>query len=187
MTTTQVVGVAGAALRRGEVIAFPTDTLWGVGALAALAGSRDLLLATKKRTDDQFQLLVGGLDEAEEFATLTDSHRLALRTLWPGALTAILPKKDNVDETIGLRVPRHPELVRLIRGVGPLIASSANLTGESPARSIQDVQRVFPALLIFDAPPYPPNKPSTVCDFTKDQPKILREGTVKLAEIEAAG
>jgi tRNA A37 threonylcarbamoyladenosine synthetase subunit TsaC/SUA5/YrdC len=118
-----------------------------------------------------------------------------LRACWPGALTAVLPgRRRNLppgvgtDGTVGVRVPRHARLLRLLRAAGPLATTSANRSGEPPLRTASGAARRWPGR-IGVLPGRAGRAPSTVADFTRWPPRVLREGAIsarKLAGIALA-
>lgn len=131
-------------LRAGGVVAFPTDTVYGVGACLTDQAAVDRLFEIKGRAHTQaIAVLVAGVDQADELADLgPDGRRLALR-FWPGALTLVVARRPGVtadlggdSSTIGLRCPDHEMVREMCRRVGPLATTSANRSGEfTPADS----------------------------------------------------
>jgi L-threonylcarbamoyladenylate synthase len=177
-------------LRRGGLVAFPTDTVYGVGAMAFDAAAVERIYAAKGRdVTKALPILLadqdGLSDVAEEIGP--DARRLA-ETFWPGPLTIVVRKRDVVPEavsrgvTIGVRVPAHPVTLELLNASGPLAATSANLSG---ARDSMTADEVVAALgdridLIMDGGRAPGGKPSTVVDCTVSPPSLEREGPVSM-------
>ncbi len=182
-------------LRRGGLVAFPTDTVYGLGALAfdGEAVAR-LYLAKGRLADKAIPILVGeteGLDRVGEPPAM--ARRLA-QAFWPGPLTLVVPKRPEVPEvvsptgTVGVRLPDHVAARRLLRAAGPLAVTSANRSGSANPCSAGDVMAELGerVQLILDGGRSPGGRPSTVVDCTGDAPLILREGPLTLRQIEGA-
>jgi L-threonylcarbamoyladenylate synthase len=193
-----VVARAATALRAGGVVALPTDTVYGLAALPTVDGATARLFALKRRSGDvPLAVLCASADQAlglaDGAAVGHDVRRLAGR-LWPGALTLVLPRRSGLDyalgagsATIGVRCPDRPLLQALAAEVGPLATTSANLHGEPTPPTAAGVAGVFGdglALVLDGGPCGTP--PSTVVDATRGRWRVLREGSVTLAEVEAA-
>ena len=165
------------ALRRGDVIGIPTDTVYGLAALDA-----DALFEIKQRPRHvEIPVLVSGAEQLAELGAEppSEAKRLMAR-FWPGALTVVVRCGDR---TVGVRCPAHEVPVALCRAVGPLSTTSANLHGEPTATTAQQVDDLFEgSILVLDAGPCEGN-PSTVVDCTGDVPKLLREGRIPWSEI----
>lgn len=174
---------AVAALRRGEVVGIPTDTVYGV---ASLPSCSDRLFELKQRPPEvQVPVLVGDPADAALLADVTGLAARLIEHFWPGALTIVMPQLDAAG-TIGLRCPDH-ELVReLCRSVGPLATTSANLHGQPPLTTADAVRATFPGLVVVDGGTCE-GSPSTVVDATGDRPVLLREGRIGWAELEPMG
>ncbi len=172
---------AVAALRRGEVIVYPTDTLWGLGADATNARAVERLIALKARPDHQpISVAVSSNEEIEPLADLTPERRSYLRTHLPGPFTVLLPPSPAARRTlvpavagdhptIGIRVPDHPLARALARSLGrPLTATSANRHGTPPARTLAEARRAFGTEVgrYVPADPPPSGAPSTLVDLT---------------------
>lgn len=188
VTDPKVMAITLEILKAGGVIAFPTDTVYGLGCLVDLAASIDRLYEIKGRdTSKPIAVLLGDIDHLPRVAAgLGDvAGRLAAR-FWPGALTLVVPSNPSLPQnlsplpTIGVRMPNHPFTLDLLRRAGPLATTSANLSGlPSPvtAREVLDQmnERVD---LVIDGGPCPGGVPSTVMDCTGAEPRILREGAI---------
>ena len=179
------------------MIAFPTDTVYGLGADAFNSAAVDRVYAIKKRPGQrQFPLLVADMDRMTGLAqTIPDIGWFMAKRFWPGALTLVLSKRNSLCEslspgpTIALRVPDHPICLALIDGLGsPLVGTSANISGRPPALTAGEVREQLGGEidLIIDGGRSPGGKESTVVDVTGDKPVILREGAIPSAEIEKA-
>jgi L-threonylcarbamoyladenylate synthase len=183
-------------LRAGEAVAFPTDTVYGVGTLARDAAAVERLYVIKERAlEKAIPILLA--DAADLSLVSLGENEMARRlaaAFWPGALTLIVPKHPAVPETVspfatvGVRVPNHEFTRALIRAAGPLAVTSANLSGQASPRNAAEVaaQLAGRLPLIVDGGDAPGGLPSTVVDVTGDAPKILREGPISLEQVLAA-
>jgi L-threonylcarbamoyladenylate synthase len=182
----------------GGIVAFRTDTFYGLGAdpfnRAALAALRNL----KGREAGKPVLVV--LSDASEAARFMSGgsqlfDRLSAR-FWPGALTLVVAARPEVPAeltantgTIGIRLPDDETVRTFVRACGgALTATSANLAGEPPARTAAEVARAFPAglALIVDGGAARTEQPSTVVDVTGDEARLIREGVIAWRELHEA-
>ncbi len=171
-------------LRRGEVVAIPTDTVYGLAADAQNAAAVDKLFEIKRRpTDRNIAVLVADTAAAESLVLFNDvARRLAARH-WPGPLTLVLDCAEPEPQrrqsaTLGVRVPDHAWCRRLASV--PLAVTSANLHGGPTPATAQDVASLFGELsLVVDGGPLP-GRASTVVDSTGPVPVVLREGPILL-------
>jgi L-threonylcarbamoyladenylate synthase len=192
-----VLGQALALLRMGEAIAFPTDTVYGVGAAALDATGVLRLYAVKRRPLAQaIPLLIA--DEADlacVAAEVTPAARRLAR-LWPGALTLVLPAASHLPPellaggpTVAVRLPDHAWLRGLIRALGaPLAATSANLHGGRDPQTAAEVAAQLGAALplVVDGGPTPGPVPSTIVDCAGAEPRLLRAGALVWEQVAAA-
>jgi len=184
-------------LGRGEVVAFPTDTVYGLGAHAFLPRAVLHLYAIKERPSNLAIPLL--LADAEALDAVCQPVPAEARTLahhfWPGALSLVLPRAPAVPDavtaggsTVAVRVPDHPLVRRLCRRLGaPLAATSANLHGHPPPIVADDVVVALGGHLplILDGGACPGGVPSTVLDLTVSPPAILRPGPVTAGQLAA--
>lgn len=181
------------ALRAGQLVGLPTDTVYGLAADAFRTGAADRLFAAKRRPRDvDLPVLVAGEDQARDLATgIPDVAFRLMERFWPGALTLVLPRDPDVvadlgddEATIGLRCPDHDVALELCRRVGPLATTSANLHGQPTATTAQEVTDLFGAAVpvVLDGGTCA-GSPSTVLDCTGAEPKLLREGRIPWTEI----
>jgi L-threonylcarbamoyladenylate synthase len=186
-----------AILRRGGVIAFPTDTVYGLGADAFNARAVNRIYTIKNRPEHrQFPLLIADMDRLAALAEpIPEIARFLAKQFWPGGLTLVLPKKDSVSRylasgpTVAVRVPNHPVCLALIRRLGnPLIGTSANISGQPVALTAEVVRRELGEKidLIIDGGRCPGGRESTVVDVTQEPPTILRDGIIPSHEIDRA-
>jgi L-threonylcarbamoyladenylate synthase len=201
MLTTKVIetsaadalSAAGQVIRAGGLIAYPTDTVYGLAADFRNADAIEKIYAAKDRDSRKpVAILVGSSDQLElVMQELTPgAARLAAR-FWPGALTLIVPRRSDLPEnlspymTIGVRMPNHPWALQLLRELGPLATTSANLSGQPDAVTAQDVLQYLDGRvdLVLDGGRCPGGVPSTVVDCTSTEPRILREGALTAKQI----
>jgi L-threonylcarbamoyladenylate synthase len=185
------IAEAAAVLGSGGVVAFPTETFYGLGVAALDVAAVRRLFALKGRPESRPVLvLVDDPARIERLAVVTAKARELIARHWPGALTLVLRARDVVSVeltagtgTIGVRQPAHPVARALAAALdAPVTAPSANLTGEAPPTTAGEVLSVFDGRieLILDGGPTPGGLPSTVLDVTVDPPRVLREGAVGL-------
>jgi L-threonylcarbamoyladenylate synthase len=182
-------------LRKGGVIAFPTDTVYGLGADAFNSTAVERIYEIKNRPKHrQLPLLIAGV---ERLTTLVDpipeiAWFLAKR-FWPGGLTLVLSKTDSLPvylvpgPTIAVRVPDHPVCLALIQRLGnPIIGTSANISGQPAALTANEVEQQLGEKidLIINGGKCPGGKESTVVDVTRESPTILRQGIIPSHEID---
>jgi L-threonylcarbamoyladenylate synthase len=202
---------AGAALARGELVVFPTETVYGVGANAASTQAVAALSQLKSRSPDKpFTLHLAGAEEAERYAgPLSPLARRLMRKAWPGPLTLVLPDRrpvkgksktrlgepaDLVEEaiyhqgTVGLRCPAHPVGRAILRAAGvPVVGSSANLGGRPAPRQAAEALADLSGKvsLAIDSGPTPYARASTVVRITEtDTCEILREEAISARRLE---
>jgi L-threonylcarbamoyladenylate synthase len=177
-------------LQQGGLVAFPTDTVYGLAAAAFSAAGIDRLFAAKGRAADKaIAVLVGNFEQLDLISVGLDelAHQLA-RRFWPGALTLVVPRQpglpDNLSPlpTIGVRMPDHPLALALLNRSGPLATTSANLSGGANPLTAADVMAQLDGRidLVIDGGPVTGGKPSTVVDCTGPEIKLLRAGPVSL-------
>ncbi len=182
-------------LRAGQVIAIPTDTVYGVAADGLNHDAVQRLYEVKERPLDRpIPLLLADIDDVWHVIRSfpAGAHRLA-RAFWPGPLTLVLPARPELPPvllaggtTVGVRIPDHDWLRELIRRLGhPLAATSANLSDRPPARTAEDVLEQLGGRipLVIDDGPAREGEASTVVDCTGEVPRILRPGPLSEDEI----
>jgi L-threonylcarbamoyladenylate synthase len=177
------------ALRDSGVIAVPTDTVYGLLAVAADTAAVDRAYQAKQRDPDQpMPIFVGSVEQAEIVADFNDAARLLAGRFWPGALTLVLPKKPSYrtraaagGDTIGVRAPADPLLREMAEQLGPLTGTSANIAGREECHTAAEVRAQLGDAVDFivDAAPVATGKPSTIADCTQPaMVRILREGDI---------
>jgi L-threonylcarbamoyladenylate synthase len=184
-------------LRRGGLVAYPTDTLYGLGAAAGDDGAvRRLFQAKNRPLDDPLPILVASVEAAQEIAQMEPSLPLRLAShFWPGGLTLVLPREPGFHslalaggDTVAVRVPNHPVPLGLIQELGqPLTGTSANVSGGRAPLTAADVAAQLGERIdiIIDGGQCPGGMESTVLDLTGESPRLLREGAISRAELES--
>jgi L-threonylcarbamoyladenylate synthase len=181
-------------LKRSSLVAFPTDTVYGVGALVFDAGAVESIYAAKDRpVEKAIPILIGGAEDLDKVTSGVPpiAAKLAAR-FWPGPLTLIVPKHPHLPDvvsatpTIGVRVPDHPVARSLLTAAGPMAVTSANISGNDSPKTAEEVSRQLNGRisLILDGGETPGGVPSTVVNCLGTEPVILREGPVTLKDIQ---
>jgi tRNA threonylcarbamoyl adenosine modification protein (Sua5/YciO/YrdC/YwlC family) len=187
---------AAAAIRRGDLVVLPTDTVYGVAADAFSATAVNLLLATKGRGRDMpVPVLVSSRSMlAAVVVEVTDAAGRLADAFWPGALTLVLRETPHLAwdlgearGTVAVRMPDHPLTVALIEQTGPLAVSSANRSGQPPASTAMDARLQLGAAVsvYLDGGPSGPAVPSSIVDLTGDVPRLLRAGALDADALRA--
>ncbi|MGD0321265.1 MAG: L-threonylcarbamoyladenylate synthase [Acidimicrobiales bacterium] len=187
---------AASALIAGQVVAIPTDTVYGLAVDPELPRATEALFALKGRSHSLgLPVLVSGIEQAEGLCSggLHEMARRVAERFWPGAVTLVVRRRDGIDwllggdaTTIGIRCPDDPVARALCERVGPLATTSANVHGEASLTTAEEIRARFGdrvAFVIDGGRLVGP--PSTVVDMTGKWLRCLREGTVPLAELEA--
>ena len=183
-------------LKAGGLVAFPTDTVYGVGALVFNGKAvESIYLAKDRSVEKAIPVLLGDADDLDKIASEVPrmARRLAIR-FWPGPLTLVVPKKATLPESVsatnsvGVRVPDHLFARLFLRAAGPMAVTSANISGQASPSSAEEVNAQLGGriALILDGGKTPGGVPSTLVDCTGDEPVILRAGPIGLPEIESA-
>lgn len=194
----QSIALAAELLDKGRLVAFPTETVYGLGADAA----NDLAVASvfEAKGRPQFNPLIAHIADiswVERFAVLTDSARVLAEKFWPGPLTMVMKRTPVCPvshlvcaglDTIGVRFPAHPAARQMIAAFGrPVAAPSANISGTvSPTTALHVAQGLGDRIpLILDGGACAVGVESTILDVSEDNPALLRAGGVSVEEIEA--
>ena len=189
MTTGGTIEAAAAAARRGALVVFPTDTVYGIGTRPDDPTATARLFAAKRRTRElTLPVLVATTDDARRVAVFDDRASRVAAACWPGALTIVLARTivsrgwelGGDGGTIGVRIPDHPVARSLLERAGPLAATSANRSGEPPGRHHDELVAMFgAAVAVYLSTDRPlARAASTVIELTGPEPKILRRGDV---------
>jgi L-threonylcarbamoyladenylate synthase len=184
-----------AVLRSGGLVAFPTDTVYGVGALAFNAAAVSSIYAAKDRpVEKAIPVLIADPADLEKVSRQVSEPAVRLAThFWPGPLTLVVLKHPDLPEaisatlTVGVRVPDHPVARSLLRAAGPMAVTSANLSGQPSPSTAREVftQLGGRIALIIDGGETPGGLPSSVVDCVEAEPIILRAGPVSEDAIRA--
>ena len=185
-----VLGEAAAVLKHGGVVAFPTETFYGLGAAALDRRAVRRIFELKGRPETKpLLVLVDSIVMAGTVAEVGARARALAARHWPGALTLVLRARPHVPAevtagtgTIGVRVSPHPVAQGLVRALGgPVTAPSANPSGLEPPTTAAGVLAHFEGAveMVLDGGPTPGGDPSTVLDLTVEPPQVLRQGAVR--------
>jgi L-threonylcarbamoyladenylate synthase len=187
---------AVSAVKSSRLVVLPTDTVYGVGADAFDNAAVAAMLAAKGRGRDMpVGVLVGSWHTLEGLVlTMPDGARDLVRAFWPGALSLVVRHAPSLrwdlgdaQGTVMLRMPLHPVAIELLREVGPMAVSSANISGRAPAVDVDEARRQLGDLVevYLDAGPSTQQAASTILDLTSPTPHILRPGPVSAEDIAA--
>jgi len=172
-------------LRRGGLVIFPTETVYGLGASILFPRTVRKIYRIKKRPEKKpLVFLIGFKKDIRKFTDkLSDEIKKLIRNFWPGPLTLVFTSRKY--KTIALRIPDHKIALRLIRGAGPLAVTSANLSGRKENVTLKGVERELlqEADLGIDGGKAPLGRVSTVVDVTKHPFRVIREGCIKEKEL----
>ena len=184
---------AARVLRSGGIVAFPTDTVYGLAALATDAAACAKLWRAKGRPPERaIPLFIPSLESLPAVAVVNEAGRRLAERHWPGPLTIVFAKAPAFQsaalaggDTVAVRVPDHPAVLALVRLVdAPLAVTSANKSGGPNPRTAAEVEaQLGEALdLLLDGGPCATDVPSTIVDVTVDPQVVLRKGAVKIAK-----
>lgn len=180
---------AAAAVRRGELIVFPTDTVYGIGTRPDDPAATARLFEAKRRPRDlELPVLVATQAAARAVAVFDERAERLASSLWPGPLTLVLPRSAAASGwdlggdplTVGVRAPHHPLALALLADTGPLAVTSANLSGRPPAETCDELQALFgDRVEVFICQEVPlDGVASTVLDLAHGPANILRAGSL---------
>ncbi len=189
-------GIASAisALKGGRLVVLPTDTVYGIGADAFDNDAVAALLSAKGRGRDMpVPVLVGSWHTIDGLVySVPDTARELIQAFWPGALSLVVRQAPSLQWDLGdahgtvmLRMPLHPIAIELLREVGPMAVSSANISGRAAAVTAADAREQLADLVevYLEGGPSAQQAASTIVDLTDTQPRVLREGPVTAAAI----
>ncbi len=183
-------------LNNGGILAFPTDTVYGLGALAFdNAAIENIYTAKNRPIEKAIPILIGDLSDLDQVADNIPSMALRFAArFWPGPLTCIVPKKQalplavSATHTVAVRIPNHPDAQALLRAAGPMAVTSANISGQPSPSTAEEVHLQLNGRipLILDGGTTPGGVPSTLVDCTGKEPVLLRDGPISLADLLSA-
>lgn len=181
-------------IKSGEVVAFPTETVYGLGADAWNPTAIQKVFSTKGRPSDNPLIVhISNEEQLSDFALeIPETAKILIKEFWPGPLTFVLPKKDQVLDavtaglyTVAVRMPDHEIALGFIRQTGPLVAPSANKSGRPSPTKAEHVKADFGENFpVIEGKATKVGLESTVLDLTGDAPEILRPGSISHREIE---
>jgi len=186
--------VAASAVRRGDLVVLPTDTVYGLGTDAFSPAAVAKLLETKGRGRDMpVPVLVGSPRTLDGIATnLSESARALVEAFWPGGLTLVCAVQPTLQwdlgetrGTVAVRMPLHPVAIELLTATGPMAVSSANRSGVAPATTLDEaIEQLGDGVSVYlDGGPSGEPVPSTIVDVTGNMPRLLRAGAVTEAAL----
>lgn len=186
---------AATIIRNGGIVAYPTDTVYGLGANVFLPEALDKVMDAKQRPDEKsLPVLIGECSHLRELVvSVPPSAEALIDAFWPGALTVVLTKQPGLspllgETTLAVRQPNHTAIQALLAAAGfPITGTSANLSGRPPATTAQEAEDQLGGAvdLILDGGPAPGSTPSTVIDCTVQPARILREGAITRCALAA--
>lgn len=192
---TRGLTAAARAVRAGELVVLPTDTVYGIGCDAFNGTAVRALLAAKRRGPDMpVGVLVGSWTTIDGLvSTVPQSARALIEAFWPGEVSLVLEHAPSLAWDLGstrgtvmLRMPLHPVALELLREVGPMAVSSANTSGNPPASNVTEAitQLASSVQIYLDGGPSGDPVASTIVDLTGARPRMLREGGVTAEQVE---
>ncbi len=195
ITNPDAIRIAHHVITSGGLIAFPTDTIYGVAADPHNPKAIEKIYLAKERPDEKaLPILIGALSQLKPLVVHVreDVEKIAA-AFWPGALTLVLPKASNLPPelsaypTVGIRMPDLSFTLALLTQIGPLATTSANISGGPNPTTAQDVLDQLGGRidLILDGGPTPGPTASTVVDVSTKDYKIIREGPISLANLQS--
>ena len=181
------------ALNDHQVIAFPTETVFGLGVFYDDKEGYDLLNKIKNRREDKpYTMMLDSVDKISEYAIVDKKYYPIINKYMPGSLTILVKAKDNVPSyvthdtgIIGIRIPSNEEALELLKYIKkPLLVPSANKADQKPALSVEEVKAIFKDEIKVIIPgQISSGEPSTIIDLTKDEIKLIRKGPIPLEEL----
>jgi len=187
------IRAAAQIVRRGGLVVYPTETVYGLGCDPLNVQAVKRVLDVKGDRKKPLPVLAASIVDADKVAFVSPNGKKLAAKFWPGHLTMVFPKKPALPDivtfgwdSVGLRIPNNDVALQLISlSGGLLIGSSANRTGEEPARRVQEISGELKEMVdvVLDGGPAVQGRPSTVVDLTSEKPRILREGPISLKAI----
>ena len=188
--------LAKSALNEHQVIAFPTETVFGLGVYYDDEQAYQLLNKVKRRREDKpYTLMLYDVDQIDKYAFIDEKVKSALKRFMPGPLTLLLRSKDNVPnyvthntDIIGVRIPENKEALDLLKYLEkPLLVPSANRADQKPAMNSDEVKEIFQDEIKVIIPGRAiGGLPSTIIDLTGSEIKLIRQGPITIEDIKKA-
>ena len=183
-------------LSGGGLVAFPTDTVYGLGAMAFDANAVSKIYMAKGRGQEKaIPILISDVDQIHRVSSGVNDYAVKLgKKFWPGPLTIVVPRHPTIPDvvsplkTVGVRIPNLNVTRELLRLPGPLAVTSANMSGQTSPSTAKGVNAQLTGRipLILDGGVTPGGIPSTVVDCSGEQPEVVREGPISLEQILSA-
>ncbi len=180
-------------LNNHQVIAFPTETVFGLGVFYDDQKAYELLNTIKRRKEDKpYTMMLSKVEDIEKYAYVNAKYQKLINEFMPGSLTILVRSKDNVPGyvthntgVIGIRIPSNKEALELLNYVKkPLLVPSANRADQSPARTCEEVVAIFGDEVKVVVPgQIESGEPSTIVDLTGPELKVVRKGPISLEEL----
>ena len=181
------------ALNNHQIIAFPTETVYGLGVFFDDQKAYELLNTVKRRKEDKpYTMMLSNVEDIEKYAFIQDKYLNLIKKYMPGSLTILVRSKDNVPNyvthntgIIGIRIPSNKEALDLLKYVKkPLLVPSANRADQSPARTHDEVVAIFGDEVKVVVPgQIQSGEPSTIIDLTGEEIKLVRKGPIPFEEL----
>ena len=171
------------ALKKGKIIVYPTDTVWGIGCNPFDQESVNNLFKIKGKKDNGVSILVNNVNLISEYCIINKKQNDIIEKLFPGPVTAILKSKVEFAEgvtrngNIAIRIPKNNTSISLAKK-NPIITTSANIHGENIAKDLNEAKKIFGNYCIYLDGEKPDGIESTIIDLTNDTPKIVRIGAL---------
>lgn len=181
------------ALNNHQIIAFPTETVYGLGVFYDDQKAYELLNTVKRRKEDKpYTMMLSTVEDIEKYAFIQDKYLSLIKKYMPGSLTILVRSKDNVPNyvthntgIIGIRIPSNKEALDLLKYVKkPLLVPSANRANQPPARIYEEVVAIFGDEVKVVVPGrISSGEPSTIIDLTGEEIKLVRKGPIPFEEL----
>lgn len=181
-------------LNNHKVIAFPTETVFGLGVFYDDKEAYELLNQIKNRREDKpYTLMLSSVKEIDKYATIDSKYLPIIEQFMPGSLTILVKSKDNVPSyvthntgIIGIRIPANKEALELLNYIKkPLLVPSANKRDQKPALSKEEVEAIFKDEINVVVPgKISSGEPSTIINLTGEEIKLIRQGPISIEEIK---
>jgi L-threonylcarbamoyladenylate synthase len=186
------------SIKKGDLIIYPTDTVYGVGGALNLTSIEKIYKAKERNFTSPLIALVSNLDKIEQIAIIPEKFQeqanKLMKKFWPGGLTIIFEKKESIPnmmvadgKTVGIRMPDHPLALKIIEMVGGILpTTSANISGDKTPAAFSEISEKFKKRIkiLVDDGKCPKGFESTIVDITGNEIKLLREGIISRNEIE---
>ena len=178
------VEIASKLIENGEIIIYPTDTLYGFGVDATNRNAINNLNLLKKR-EQMYSIILNSIYDIDNFAFINENKLDYINKILPGPYTVILKsKKSSLSKlvnmnsgTIGIRIPKSNFILDVVKKVNkPIVTTSVNIHGQKSIENVIEMEKVFPKINIFEENLATNSYGSTIIDLTKNDPKILRKG-----------